>query len=111
MDKLALKLPGPSGRAYDITGPTGSQFTDLASFISPLLTVAFYIAAFLAFYFLIWGAFSYIMAQGNKENLAKARARITYAIIGLLVVLMAYFIATFAGEIFPPAPGRGGLPF
>lgn len=107
---LALKLPGPSGSSYDIPGPSGlkPEFTNLASFISPLLTIAFYIAAFLSFYFLVWGAFAYIMAQGNKENLAKARARITFAIIGLLVVLLAYFIAQYAGEVFTP---KGGLPF
>lgn len=111
MKLLALTLPGPSGSNYIIPAPSGlkPEFTNLSSVISPLLTIAFYIAAFLAFYFLIWGAFAYIMAQGNKENLAKARARISFALIGLIVILMAYFIAKYAGEIF--APDKGGLPF
>lgn len=107
MNKIALTLPGSS----PISGPDDlkSEFTDLGSFISPLLQIVFYIAAFLAFYFLIWGAFQYIMAQGNKENLAKARARITWALIGLIVVLLSFFIAQFAGQIF--SPSKGGLPF
>lgn len=105
--QLALTLPGFS----PIPTPPGlkSGFVDLASFISPLLNIAFYIAIFLAFYWLVWGAFEYIMAQGNKENLAKARARITWALIGLMVILLAFFIAKFASEIFPPKPG--GVPF
>ncbi|TSC87864.1 MAG: Uncharacterized protein G01um10147_367 [Microgenomates group bacterium Gr01-1014_7] len=105
--KLALKLPGGN----TITGPDSlkGEFTNLGSIISPLLTIAFYIAAFLAFIYLVWGAFAYIMAQGNKENLAKARARIAYALIGLVVILLAFFITTFAGEIFPPT--KGGVPF
>lgn len=107
MKYLSLTLPGFS----PIPGPSGlnPQFVDLGSMLTPLLNVAFYAAAFLAFYYLVWGAFLYITAQGNKENLAKARARITWAIIGLMVVLLAYFIAKFAAEIFPPT--SGGLPF
>lgn len=82
---------------------------NLGAFISGLLNLALLIAAFLTFYFLVWGAFQYMMAQGNKEELAKARLRITWAIVGLLVTVSAYLIATFAGEIFPAT--RGGLPF
>lgn len=103
---VALKLPG----GHTVTGPDTlkGEFTNLGSVISPLLTIAFYIAAFLAFYYLVWGAFAYIMAQGNKENLAKARARITFALIGLIIILMAFFLAQYAGEIFTP---QKGLPF
>lgn len=85
------------------------QFKNLGDIISPFLNIAFYAAVFLAFYFLIWGGFQYIMAQGKKEDLAKARARITWALIGLFVILMAYFIAGFVSQIFPPT--TGGLPF
>lgn len=106
MNKLALQLPGFS----PIPAPSGlkPEFTNLASVISPLLTIIFYIAGFLAFYYLVWGAFAYIMAQGNKENLAKARSKIAFAIIGLIIILMAFFIAQYAGEIFTP---QKGLPF
>lgn len=109
--QLALTLPGgniipaPSG----LQTPSGAPYTDLASFLSPLLNIVFYIAVFLAFYFLVWGAFQYILAQGNKEELAKARARITYALIGLIIIFMAFIIAKFASEIFKPF--QGGLPF
>ena len=104
MKNLALNLPGG-----ETINNSASWFPDLASLISPLLRITFYIAAFLAFYFLIWGAYQYILASGNKENLAKARARITWALIGLMVVLMAYFIAVYASSVFPP--NKGGVPF
>lgn len=104
--KLTLQLPGFSS----IPGPSGldPNIKDLGSFLSPLLNIAFYIAVFLAFFWLIWGGFQYIMAQGKKEELQKATARITWAIIGLLVIMMAYLIAKFASEIVTP---KGGLPF
>lgn len=106
--QIALKLPGGN----EVLQPqelTNNGFTNLASFITPLLNIVFYVVIFIAFYYLIWGAFQYMMAQGNKEEIGKARARITWAIIGLLVTLMAFFIATFVSQIFPP--DKGGLPF
>jgi len=104
--KIAITLPGGN----TIPAPSGLKpdFTDLASFISPLLNIAFFIAVFLAFYFLAWGAYAYIFASGEKENLAKARARIRWAIIGLMVVFVSYLIARYAFEIFRP---KGGGPF
>lgn len=107
--KLALTLPG-TGNTIPQPSGLNPDFKDLASFITPLINIVFYVAVFMAFIWLVWGAFSYIMAQGQKENLAKARARITWAIIGLMVVLLAYFIATFASEILPSRPSPGALP-
>ena len=105
--KIALTIPGFA----PIPNPTDlkPEFTNLASLISPALNIAFYVAAFVAFYYLVWGAFQYILAGGKKEDLAKARARISWALIGLIVVFASFLIARFASEIFPPS--KGGLPF
>ena len=89
--------------------PVKSKFTNLADFLSGLLNIVFYLAIFLAFFWLIWGSFQYMFAQGEKEKLAKARERMKWAVIGLGIVLMSYSLARFASEIFPP--GKGGLPF
>lgn len=87
------------------------KFQKLGDLLSVLLEIALFIAAFLAFYWLVWGAWAYLFSEGEKENLQKARERIKWALIGLIVVFMAYFIAKYAGQIFPPGPGRGGLPW
>lgn len=82
----------------------------IADLVSIFFEIAVFTAAFMAFYWLIWGAVQYIMAGGKKEDLAKARARITWAIVGLAVVLLSYLIATYAGEVFPSRPGPGASP-
>ncbi|MBI2039676.1 hypothetical protein HYT18_01260 [Candidatus Microgenomates bacterium] len=87
----------------------GGANANLGAVLSGLLNITFFIAVFMTFYWLVWGSFQYILAQGEKEKLARARERIKWAIIGLLVVLMSYSFARFASEIFPP--GKGGLPF
>lgn len=106
MEKLALQLPG--GNIVSPPPDLKKDFVDLASLLSPVLNIIFYIAVFLTFYYLVWGALSYIMAQGQKENLSKARSRITWALVGLMVTLLSYFIAKYAAEIFKPI---GGVPF
>lgn len=106
--KIALTLPG----SPPLQNPVPSlkpEFQNLASLLNPIVNIIFYIAIFLAFFWLVWGAFAYIMAGGKKEDLAKARARITWALVGLSLTLLAFFVAKFAGEIFKPT--TGGLPF
>ena len=96
-DYLSLTLPG---QTEPVPMPQGlkAEFTTLGSFVSVLFNIIIYIMAFLAFYYLVWGAYQYILASGKKEDLARARSRITWAIVGLIVTLLAYFIARFAAE-------------
>lgn len=112
INKLALTLPG-----LDPSGKTGIEdienfkylggHTDLARVLTDLFDVVFFLAFFLAFFWLVWGAFQYMVAGGNKENLAKARLRIIWAIIGLVLVLLAFLVAQFAEQIIKPQLGRG----
>lgn len=102
MQKLALSLP----QFGNIANPPGLVFSGtratLGNVLSGFFEIAFFIAAFLSFFWLVWGAFQYIYAGGNKENLAKARSRITWAIVGLLLVSAALLVAQFAQQILQP---------
>lgn len=106
MNQLAQTIPGLEESLKANPVP---QFKTLGDFLSGFLNIVFYIAVFLAFYWILWAAFQYILAKGNKESLARARSRITWALVGLIVIFVSYFIAKFASEIFPPT--QGGLPF
>ncbi|OGE37132.1 hypothetical protein A3B42_00945 [Candidatus Daviesbacteria bacterium RIFCSPLOWO2_01_FULL_38_10] len=107
MNMVSVQIPGFGNIPQP--DPLGTKFPDLGSIISSFLNIIFFLAVFLAFYWLVWGAWAYIFAGGEKESLAKARNRIKWAIIGMLVTLMSFLIAKYAGEIF--TPGRGGVPF
>lgn len=78
------------------TGATASAF------ISQVFVVLIFLSTFLAFFWLVWGAFQYLTAGGNKERLAQARARITWALVGLVFIMLAYFVAQFAQQIILP---------
>lgn len=108
MKQLAQTIPGLKEVFNYKPSPT-FNFQTLGDIVSGLLNIVFYLAVFLAFYWLVWGAFQYMLASGKKEELAKARLRITWALIGLIIIFLAYLIARFGAEIF--TPGKGGVPF
>jgi hypothetical protein len=59
------------------------------------LTIVFGIIGGLSFIMVAYGGFTYATSQGDPEKTAKAKNTIIYALIGLLVSLMAYTITEF----------------
>ncbi len=44
---------------------------------------------------IIVGGFNYVTAAGNPEKSARAKARLTYAVVGLIVALLAWALTAF----------------
>lgn len=94
MKYLSLVLPGnntiqpptgiPSG-GFEATG--GGQ-----SLIQLAINLIFTIGVVLTVIFIIFSGIQWILSGGDKEKVQKARARLTYSIIGLLVIAGAFFI-------------------
>ena len=64
-----------------------------------IVTDLFVIATIAALFFLIWGGISWASSGGEKEKLEKARKKIIYAIIGLCIVFLSFFIINTVGEV------------
>ncbi len=66
-----------------------------------VLAVATTFIGLAAFVMLVMGAFLYLTSGGQSKNVEAAKQSITYAVIGIVVALMAFFIlnliATFTG--------------
>lgn len=103
--KLFLTLPGGNV----ITDPQ-TKFNSLGGVLSETYQVVFYIATFTAFAWLVWGVFEYIFAGGDKNGIASARKRITWAIIGLIFVLLAFLIAQWGAQVVLPKDKVQQLP-
>src|SRR5580698_6477221 len=76
---LALTLPG----GQTINPPAGipqGGITVTSSVIGNAVTIMLIVAAILALIFLIYGGIRWITSGGDKQKVAAARARITYAI-------------------------------
>ncbi|MCL4366740.1 pilin [Patescibacteria group bacterium] len=103
MRELALTLPGGSSPIEPPANFDTATFSSLASSVSAFLNLIFTVVAFLMFFWLIWGAFQYIFAGGDKDKLAAARKRLTYAIVGFLIAAIAFLVAPWVENIFQPA--------
>lgn len=53
----------------------------------------FFAAAAISFIIMfVWGAVQIILSSGDKEAIAKARAKITWAVIGIFLLALSYLI-------------------
>lgn len=81
-----------------IGNPTG--FPDLGALISVLLQAAIIAAGLGAFAYLILSGVQFLTSGGDKIQVEAARNRITYAIIGLTIVVGAYALVRVIETIF-----------
>lgn len=86
------------GSPIKLCPETGNIFSNLCNLnfsgglIGDLITFAFILAVIVALAFLIFGGIRWIAAGGDKTQIEGAREAITGAIIGLVIVFLAYFI-------------------
>jgi hypothetical protein len=78
-------------------GDTGAGGITL--FLNNLLNIIYSLIVFIFLFMLVFSAFQWMTAGGDKEAVAKARSRITNAIIGLVILALAFFITRFIGQL------------
>lgn len=99
MDYLALTLPG--GRTVTPPGdiPSGGMDT-LSKALSVGIQIMIIIAIILSLVFLVLGGLQWTSSGGDKGKIAGARSKITFALVGLIVALSAFFIVNIFGTFF-----------
>jgi TRAP-type C4-dicarboxylate transport system permease small subunit len=97
---LIIDQPNPSsaplpqiihgaGGMPEITSTASDALTKIVGLGFQLLILA---AIILSLLNIVWGGFNWLTSEGEKTRIGKARDRIVYSIIGLLVVFLAFFI-------------------
>jgi len=72
-----------------------AKIQDFAVVIQRILNIAIRMAGIAAFIMLIVGGFQYLTAGGDPKKTQAASNTLTYAILGLVVVIGAWFILLF----------------
>ena len=72
---------------------------DLQIYIGCIYQFAVYLATGLAIIMIIWGAYMYLTAYGNEEKAEKGKKTIVWAIVGIVVTLLAFAIVTWVWQI------------
>lgn len=109
MNDLALKIGGtpfPTIKAVqhlsDI-GPFGQNFWQVT------IQLLIFTAVIVVIFILVWSGIQWITSGGDKQKLQAARSRLTYAIIGIIIIFLSFFIVSIVG-IFFNVPLSGNTP-
>jgi len=96
MNLLTFEIPKyediPLTPAEGVTTPNIAEWENIGQIISHLLTYIFPIAGVLTLVYLLYGGIHLMIALGNEEGIREAKAKITGAIIGFLIVFASYWI-------------------
>lgn len=91
--------------------PTGSVFAPLCSlgasagtgvFLQNIFILVLVAAVVLCLIFLIYGGIKWILSQGEKEGVEKAKGTIISALLGLVIVFLSFFIVEIVAHLFIP---------
>ena len=87
------------------TGAGSSNGPKLEAIIASIIQTMFFIIGVLAVIVIIYSGFLFIVASGNPQTIQKAKTSIVYAVVGLVVAIMAYAIVGFVVNTFQGGSG------
>lgn len=78
-------------------GPYSQEATDtsFASILGLVINVALSLLGVIFMFIIILAGYQWMSAQGNEQNVSKAKESMTRAIMGLIVVISSYAVWTF----------------
>lgn len=97
---LKIEPIGRVAPAFEVKGPLDASISDIGSLINRLLVFGIPLAVLLLFFVFISAGYDLLQAGGSPDKVKSAKAKFTYGIIGLVLLLMAYFITALIGQIF-----------
>lgn len=95
MKLLSLQLPGEIIPAPEALGNVKGGEGKLIDIIQAFIYLFFVFAIILALFVLIYSGWLWLTSAGDKQKIAAIKQRITYALVGLIVVLLSFFIVNF----------------
>jgi uncharacterized membrane protein len=84
-----------------LEGAAGLKFAggNLGTIISAALPYVFTVAGVLLLIYLLLGGLGYMTSRGEPKAVEEAKNKITYALIGFVVIFVAYWIVQIVGTV------------
>lgn len=82
----------------------------LGFWISRTLIFILPIAGMVGFLFFLWSGIQFLTSKGDPKALEIAKARLTYAVLGLIVIFLSYSITVFLTDSFGIGAPSGAGP-
>lgn len=88
---FGLSLPS-LGDPFTIDDPENFRFDNPADVISRAFQYIIPIAGLILFFMIIASGFQLLASGGNPESIQKGQKRLTYSIVGFLIIFASYWI-------------------
>jgi len=115
---LASLVFAPTSSAFSLSIIDGAnsarganQAVDLfgsAGIFTTITNVMLFAVGAISVIMIVIGGLRYVVSGGNSTNITTAKNTILYAIVGLIIAIMAYAIINFVIGSFVPGVGGGG---
>ena len=101
----AVAAPIYAAETINLTPKTGSNLENLSNLtvggiVSGAISLVLILVALVFFFILVIGGLKWITSGGDEKKVAGARAQITNALIGLVIVFAAWAIMKLIGTVF-----------
>ncbi len=91
----------------DCASTTQQQAQHLNTTIANVTNILIFIVGFASIIVLVIAGLQYVFSGGDEKKVESAKNRIIYAIVGVIVAVLAYAIVNFALAHFLTAPTAG----
>lgn len=86
-------------KAYGASITPPSNINSIADIINAILPIVYGVAGIALFGLLIYSGFTWLTSAGDPDKLRKAQGTMVNSVIGLAIVLLAYFATRVIGGI------------
>ncbi len=100
MKLLSLQLPGEIIPAPEALGNVKGGEGKLIDILQAFINLFFIFAIILALLVIIYSGWLWLTSVGDKQKIAALKQRIVYALVGLIIVLLSFFIVNFVTRFF-----------
>lgn len=90
----------PNNALSSIPGIQPITNVDTGVLINQIIAYAIILAGFLSVIFMLWGGIQFIISGGKEDKVKTATGTIRYAIIGLIVTILAVSVINLIGRVF-----------
>jgi hypothetical protein len=90
----------PINALSSIPGIQPITTVETGTLINQIIAYAIILAGFLSVVFMLWGGIQFIISGGKEDKVKTATGTIRYAIIGLVVTILAVSVINLIGRVF-----------
>lgn len=98
MIKIFAQSLSIDGIPEPIQGP--AKFANIGAILDAMMPLIFGFAGFGLLLMIISAGFTLLTSAGDAKKLESGKQRLTYAIVGFLVIFVAYWVVQLVGKIF-----------